>query len=383
MTRLKTFKSIKIIESNKSILLIRSDGIKIRYHSLWLRNNALDGKTRDKLSGQRLIKYSDIPVNTFIKSAYLDKTGKNIFIVFMPEEKKIKFSSEWLIKYSYDKKKNKEKGWINSNLKIWNKNFSKNIPKISYKIAKSNNAKLIKWLTSLYKYGFAKMDVGKIKSGALIEVANLFGYVRETNYGKWFEVKSTIKAINLAYTNQGLAPHTDNPYRDPIPTMQILYCLENSVSGGNSIVVDGFNAAKILKKKNSYYFDLLSKYSAAFEFKQKNKVHLESSRPIIELSNSNEIIAIRFNNRSLAPIVDVPYKKYRDYYNAYLLFSDIIHNDALALKFKLKPGECFILDNTRVLHAREAYSSKGKRWLQGCYVDKDSLLSKILTLNLK
>ena len=149
MTRLKTFKSIKIIESNKSILLIRSDGIKIRYHSLWLRNNALDGKTRDKLSGQRLIKYSDIPVNTFIKSAYLDKTGKNIFIVFMPEEKKIKFSSEWLIKYSYDKKKNKEKGWINSNLKIWNKNFSKNIPKISYKIAKSNNAKLIKWLTSL------------------------------------------------------------------------------------------------------------------------------------------------------------------------------------------------------------------------------------------
>jgi len=35
----------------------------------------------------------------------------------------------------------------------------------------------------------------------------------------------------LAYTNLGIEPHTDNPYRDPVPTIQILYCLENSVRG--------------------------------------------------------------------------------------------------------------------------------------------------------
>ena len=47
------------------------------------------------------------------------------------------------------------------------------------------------------------------------------------------------------------------------------------------------------------------------------------------------------------------------------------------LIFKLNPGECFIVDNTRVLHARTAYSGAGTRWLQGCYVDKDGLLSTI------
>ena len=64
------------------------------------------------------------------------------------------------------------------------------------------------------------MTGGKIESGALIRIADLFGYVRETNYGKWFEVRSEINAINLAYTNLGLQAHTDNPYRDPVPTIQ-------------------------------------------------------------------------------------------------------------------------------------------------------------------
>ena len=57
-----------------------------------------------------------------------------------------------------------------------------------------------------------------------------------------------------------------------------------------------------------------------------------------------------------------------------------IDNPQMAISFKLKPGECFIVDNTRVLHARTAYRGSGSRWLQGCYTDKDGLLSKILTL---
>ena len=101
---------------------------------------------------------------------------------------------------------------------------------------------------------------------------------------------------------------------------------------------------------------------------------------MIELSPSQEIITIRYNNRSIAPITDIPYKKMIDYYKAYILFSNIINDSKLAVKFKLNPGQCFILDNTRVLHARTAYSGKGKRWLQGCYVDKDGLLSKISTI---
>jgi len=254
------------------------------------------------------------------------------------------------------------------------------IPSADYKSASSDKTLLLQWFKSLYRYGFAKMTGGKVESGAVIQIADLFGYVRETNYGKWFEVRSEVNAINLAYTNLGLQAHTDNPYRDPVPTIQILYCLENSASGGDSTVVDGFNAAIRLKDKNPDYFNLLSKYCARFEYNGDKGAHLQSRRPIIELSPDGEIIAIRFNNRSAAPITDVPYDDMANYYKAYRTFSDIINDPALAVNFKLNPGECFIVDNTRVLHARTAYSGAGTRWLQGCYVDKDGLLSTISTM---
>ena len=52
----------------------------------------------------------------------------------------------------------------------------------------------------------------------------------------------------------------------------------------------------------------------------------------------------------------------------------------MTVNFKLNPGECFVVDNTRVFHARTCYSGTGTRWLQGCYVDKDGLLSTISTM---
>ena len=231
-----SFKSIKITDSGKAIILQRSDGSKVRYHSTWLRDNALDPKTRDTKNGQRLITLSDIPINTYIESATLDENGKNISLTFLPEKKKVLFSTNWLEAHVYDRKQSNIKGWIASDLKTWGKDMLKSIPNIDYKSARLDKALLLQWLKSLYRNGFAKMTGGKIESGALIQIADLFGYVRETNYGKWFEVRSEVNAINLAYTNLGLQAHTDNPYRDPVPTIQILYCLENSASGDNSII---------------------------------------------------------------------------------------------------------------------------------------------------
>ena len=374
------FKSIKIIDSGKVIILSRKDGSRLRYHATWLRDNANDPKTRDKNNGQRLISISDIPVNTYIKSASLDKKGKNITLNFLPKKKQIRFSASWLEKNVYDKRQNNLNVWIHPDLKTWSKPSLKHIPIINYKYAKSNKKLLVKWLKSLHRYGFAKITGCEKKSGTVIKIAKLFGYVRETNYGKWFDVKSKLNAVNLAYTNLGLQAHTDNPYRNPVPTMQILHCLKSSTKGGDSKVVDGFKAALRLKKENKNYFNLLSKYCSRFEFKGKKNVHLKSRFPMIELSPDNELIAVHFNNRSIAPITDVPYKDMPDYYKAYRKFSSIIDDPDMAITFKLIPGECFILDNTRVLHARTAYSGTGSRWLQGCYADKDGLLSTISTL---
>ena len=376
---MSSFKSVKVINSGKAIILSRIDGSSLRYHSTWLRDNANDPQTRDKNNGQRLISILDIPVNTHIKSASLDKKGKNITLKFLPEKKQVKFSSSWLESHAYDKKQNNLKVWIDPNLKTWTKASFKRVPIINYKTAKSNKKLFIRWLKSLNYYGFAKMTRCEKKSGTVIKIAKLFGYVRETNYGKWFDVKSKTNAVNLAYTNLGLQAHTDNPYRDPVPTIQILHCLKSSTKGGDSKVVDGFSAALRLKKENKKYFNLLTKYCSRFEFKGKKNVHLKSRFPMIVLSPDKKLTAVHFNNRSIAAIRDVPFHDMLNYYKAYRKFSNIIDDPKMAVTFKLNPGDCFIVDNTRVLHARTPYSSNGSRWLQGCYADKDGLLSTIRT----
>jgi len=375
------FRSVKVINSGKAILLLPKSkySAPLRYHSTWLIDNALDNNTRDKKNGQRLITISDIPAKTYIKSASIDKKGKEINIVFLPKKKQIKFSTKWLKDNAYDNKQFGSKVWINSDLKTWSKKSLKNIPSINYKNAKSSKKLLLNWLKSLNTYGFAKINGCGKKNKTVLKIAKIIGYVRETNYGKYFDVKSKTNAVNLAYTNLGLQAHTDNPYRIPVPTIQILHCLKNSTTGGDTKVIDGFNVALLLNKTNKRYFNLLSKYCSNFEFKGKKNIHLKSRFPMIALSPDKELTAIHFNNRSIGPITDVPYKYMLDYYKAYRKFSEMINDPRMSIKFKLKPGDCFIVDNTRVLHSRTGYKSSGDRWLQGCYTDKDELLSKIST----
>ena len=51
----------------------------------------------------------------------------------------------------------------------------------------------------------------------MLKVASTFGFTRDTNFGAMFDVRSTPNAIDLAYTSIPLDPHTDNPYRSPVP----------------------------------------------------------------------------------------------------------------------------------------------------------------------
>jgi len=101
---------------------------------------------------------------------------------------------------------------------------------------------------------------------------------------------------------------------------------------------------------------------------------------MIELAPDGELVAVRFNNRSAAAITDVPFSDMPDYYAAYRRLGEIIDDNKMQVAFKLSPGECFIVDNTRVLHARKGYSGEGHRWLQGCYADKDGLYSTLASL---
>jgi gamma-butyrobetaine dioxygenase len=76
----------------------------------------------------------------------------------------------------------------------------------------------------------------------------------------------------------------------------------------------------------------------------------------------------------------VPYDDLESYYAAYRRFAELVEQPDMRVSFRLSAGDLFIVDNTRVLHARTAFSGSGTRWLQGCYADKDGLLSTLASI---
>jgi [2-(trimethylamino)ethyl]phosphonate dioxygenase len=353
-------------------------GAALRFHAIWLRDNAWDSATRAPGNGQRLIALRDIPPDTRVASAAVD--GLRLTVHFTPEGKRVDYDIGWLQAHAYDRAVHQAPGWTADTITTWDGKLMDAVPMGDFGAVQRDPAALRAWLAQVRRYGFAKLAGGPVAPGALLQVAALFGFVRETNYGVYFEVRTEVNPTNLAYTGLGLQAHTDNPYRDPVPTMQILYCLENSAEGGESMVVDGFRAAQRLKAENPAGFALLTQHCARYEYAGEAGVCLRARRPMIELAPDGEIVAIRFNNRSTAAITDVPFDRMSDYYAAYRRLGEIIDDPAMEVSFKLEPGECFIVDNTRILHARKGYSGTGKRWLQGCYPDKDGLLSTLAAL---
>ena len=373
------FTHAEIIHDGAAIALVDDNGSTSRFHAVWLRDNAQDEATRAPGSGQRLITLGDIPGDTRVSSAHINGGGV-LDIRFSPEDKAVSFPLSWLADHAYDQAPAEKGGWLPGHIRTWDGGLNEAVPAAEFGAVKSDRSALKHWLADIRRLGFAKLFGGPVESGALMQIPSLFGYVRETNYGKWFEVRTEVNPVNLAFTGLGLQAHTDNPYRDPVPTLQILYCLENSAEGGDSFVVDGFCAAQRLRDDDARGFELLSKYCARFEYAGSADVRLTSRKPMIELAPDGELTGIRFNNRSCAPITDVPFDDMADYYSAYRRLGEIIDDPAMAVSFKLEPGECFIVDNTRVLHARNGYSGSGSRWLQGCYADRDGLYSTLAAL---
>ena len=211
-------------------------------------------------------------------------------------------------------------------------------------------------------------------------IARTFGFVRETNYGELFDVRVEANPNNLAFTGAAISPHTDNPYRDPVPTIQLLHCLSNDVDGGESGLVDGFRAAQILREDHPNFFDVLTSTPVTFAWGDESN-ELRAERPMIELDPVGRIRGVRFNNRSLQTL-------WRDathiaeYYDAYRCFARIVKRPELMMTFRLESGDCVAFDNTRVLHARTAFdeSGSGRRHLQGCYADLDGLASTVALL---
>ncbi|WP_339442926.1 MULTISPECIES: TauD/TfdA family dioxygenase [Pseudomonas] len=230
-------------------------------------------------------------------------------------------------------------------------------------------------LQSYLRYGFIVLrDVPNDKEQVL-QVGSKFGYVKETNFGKYFEVYTKPLSNDLAYRSVRLGPHTDNPYRDPVPGIQLLHCLINETTGGLSTLVDSVSVVEALKREDREGYELLRDVPVRFRFVDMG-VELVASRPMIDVDEQGRVVGVHYSPR-LDQLPLLSHEKLQKFHRARKRLAELFNSHRYELKFRLQAGELMLFDNNRVLHGRTSYNpNEGLRHLQGCYIDRDGPLER-------
>jgi gamma-butyrobetaine dioxygenase len=350
--------------------------------AIWLRGNCQCADCLDPGSGQRLVDVTDLPADVVV--ATVITSGDVVEVVFDPDGHRAAFDRAWLARFASpgpgQLADDDADDRVEDAKRLWSTDaFSDGFPEGSWPRYLSDPAHRRSCLAAVLREGFVRLSDVPCEPGAVLMVAESMGYVRETNYGRLFDVRVEATPANLAYTSLPIAPHTDNPYRDPVPTVQLLHCLHNAVQGGTSGLVDGFAVAAALREQDPAAFGVLTSTPVTFRYSDA-ATRLRATRPLIGLDPRGRIREIRFNGRSLEP-VRLPAEETIAFYAAYRTFAELITSPEQMLTLRLNPGDCLIVDNTRILHARTGFAATGRRHLQGCYADLDGLASTLAVLD--
>jgi gamma-butyrobetaine dioxygenase len=317
-----------------------------------------------------LIDVADLPVDVEIERAL---PAPPALQVFWKDAFATSFSLEWLYRQS-------NACCVTPRPHFWKPNNVDVLGRFSYPQVRASSKYRLEWLRAIAARGIAFLENVPPFDGQAAEIASFIGWIRETNYGRIFDVIALPNPNNLAYTERALGLHTDNPYRDPVPGLQILHALKTA-EGGESLFADGFAIAEALRKSDLESFNVLTSTPVRFEFAD-SQTRLSAERPIIELDRNSAVSAIQYNSRSISPL-RLPFDATAKFYRAYHRFASLLREPCFVATTTLREGDAVVFNNRRVLHGRTAFAADAPRHLQGCYLEADGLLSNITVLEVE
>jgi gamma-butyrobetaine hydroxylase len=363
----------QVTVEKKRMVIYWSDNSRSSYPFLYLRDNCDSFQCRHP-NGQKLIETHEIDPDIYPLSWHVSEDGTNLTICWSQDNHTSEFNSSWLKAHTLSKADHEHKSRQASIL--WDQHLQVNLPEKDFLLFEKSKDELVSWIRCIAYFGFGILHNVPAEPDYLPEIIRLFGFIRETNYGRLFNVKTVANPNNLAYSNLAISPHTDNPYRHPIPSLQILHCVRSNTKGGDTILVDGFNIANAMRKNWPSYFHQLTSVGLTYRFRDKH-TWLENSTPVISLDLQGKVKSIAYNNRSVCPF-DLDDEEIDQFYEAYQAFGRMTNDPEYQIRFRMEPGDLYVVNNERILHARTAFEEcHGERWLQGAYADIDSLLSRL------
>ncbi|KAK8047413.1 Gamma-butyrobetaine dioxygenase [Apiospora saccharicola] len=370
--------------TGKTITLTHRDGIRIGRGRLvldrhWLRDGCGCSSCVDPHSGQKNFGSTDVPLDLPITSCRKTEDGaleivwQNDFLIRGRESHTSTYSPEQVDSFFTPRKEA-----IFPPVVFWDKQtIKRDITFIEYDDWMNNDEALAAGVRKLQTHGIFFIRNAPHSEESVISMSSRIGNLKETLYGRTWDVRSKPEAENVAYTSSFLGLHQDMLYLKDPPRLQLLHCLENSCDGGESLFSDASRAAFLMKLGPPELRNALSSHKVHYHYRKHGHFY-ENNHSVVDGSGH-----VRWSPPFQAPLRGLRkneegLQEYRTWAAAAVQFQELLEREEYLFEYKMQPGDCVVFDNLRVVHGRRAFdTSAGSRWLKGTYNAHDVFMSRL------
>ncbi|MFT5113658.1 MAG: gamma-butyrobetaine dioxygenase, partial [Parasphingorhabdus sp.] len=257
--------------------------------------------------------------------------------------------------------------------------FVPSMSKTDYPRYLETDAGLLETMQAVNEFGIAMVTAAVPEDQTIVNLAQRFGPIRETNYGSINDMKVHNDQIVISYTDAALTAHCDEPYCYEPLGIGFFHCMNSAIGqGGTSIFIDCFKIAEDLRTEDPEAFEILTTVPVQFMRDHPDEQEYRAEGALIALDYFGNLNGVRYAERPLAPL-DIPGNLVCSYYRAFGEFTRRARDPKNEIRFKMDTGDVVIFDNQRMTHGRTAFT--GDRHLRTAYVERDFFHSKLRVLS--
>ncbi|KAJ3593843.1 hypothetical protein NHX12_006177 [Muraenolepis orangiensis] len=374
--------AVEARHEERLVEVVWEDGYRSLYPYTWLRDNCQCPDCTLQSAQARSLLLSQLDVYTGVHTAQV--TDNNQVSIVWPDQHVSHFEQRWLRKRCFSpasRQAMQEELFVNERI-YWGSEL--HFPTADFQEVLTDDKAALAWLLALRRVGMVYLRGAPSEEGQLVRLSERIGFLRMTFYGPTWRVQDKPMAVNVAYTSGDLSLHTDYPALHYTPGVQLLHCIEQAQQGGESMVVDGFHAAEVLRREDPQAFGTLSSLRADFTDVGRDYCDfmVQAKQCIIDVDCEGRVARINLNNATRDSVLDLPLQQVQEFYRALKAYSDIMNRPKNVVSYRMEPGDIVTFDNGRLLHGRKSYTSSGqrRRLLEGAYLDWDEVMSRLRIL---
>lgn len=331
------------------------------YHLRWLRHNC--DQDRHPVTRERIVCSSELPDD--LRAAAASVEGGSLVVRWAHDGRESRYPLAWLEEHAYarDREEVPPPPSDLSRIEIDGGGLT-----LAERVTRA--------LANLDAHGAAVVRRGPGEAGppedeteVIVDAFAAAGLrVIPTHFGRIEDLRTdnstNVNTDQLGYTDAPVDLHTDQPFLEHPPRLQLLQSIRAAEVGGESYLADALAAARYLRSVDERAHHLLTTTPVRFHRRQKA---FEKVQVAPFLSGDGPSFQVRWSYFTLAPY-RLPFAQMEEWYRAHDSFARLVRERRHQYFFALRPGDFLLYDNHRMMHARTGF--RGARWVRGVYFDR-------------